>query len=110
MSKIRQKLLYCDKIATMCCINTLINILGHYIRVLPDKLYMLKKKHKKKCLYVQNIKKKDISTFIIDFNGHFNGHYILKGHYIMSKSVVPSRARKLVNVLVFYLVELYRGK
>ena len=22
MSKIRQKLLYCDKIATMCCINT----------------------------------------------------------------------------------------
>ena len=53
---------------------------------------------KKKCLYVQNIKKKGIPTVIIDFSGHFSGHFILKGHYIMSKAVVPSRARKAVNV------------
>jgi len=75
-----------------------LNTLRHYIRVLPDKLHVLKKNMKKKCLYVQNIKKKDIPTLIIDFSGHFSGHFILKGHYIMSKAVVPSRARKAVNV------------
>jgi|TARA_R100000742_G_C4184122_1_gene18280 hypothetical protein len=76
----------------------ILSTLGHSIRVLPDKLHVLKKNMKKKCLYVQNIKKKDIPTLIIDFSGHFSGHFILKGHYIMSKAVVPSRARKAVNV------------
>ena len=73
-------------------------VIWQCIRVIPDKLHVLKKNIKKKCLYVQNIKNKGIPTFIIYFSGHFSGHFILKGHYIMSKAVVPSRARKAVNV------------
>jgi len=49
---------------------------------------------KKKCLYVQKEKKIAIPMFIIDFRGHFSGHFLKKGHYIMSIVVVPPRARK----------------
>jgi len=30
----------------------------------------------------------------MDFRGHFRGHFLKKGHYIMSKAVVPPRAHK----------------
>jgi len=47
-----------------------------YIRDSGDKLVSLKKNMKKKCLYVQEEKKTIIPTFLIDFSGHFSGHFL----------------------------------
>ena len=65
-----------------------------YIRDSGDKLVSLKKNMKKKCLYVQKEKKIAIPILIINFSGHFSGHFLKKGHYIMSIAAVPPRAHK----------------
>ena len=46
-----------------------------YIRDSGDKLVSLKKNMKKKCLYVQKEKKIAIPMLLIDFSGHFSGHF-----------------------------------
>ncbi len=59
---------------------------------------LLKKNVKKKCLYVQKEKKIAIPMVIIDFSGHFSGHFFKKGHYIMSIAVVPFARARPVNI------------
>jgi len=53
---------------------------------------------KKKCLYVQKEKKIAIPMLLIDFSGHFSGHFFKKGHYIMSIAVVPFARARPVNI------------
>ena len=66
-----------------------------YYRVLTDKLDLLKKNMKKKWNNVQNKNYVAIPTIIIDFSGHFSGHFLIKWTLFYVHQWCLSRAPKL---------------
>ena len=66
-----------------------------YYRVLTDNLVSLKKNMKKKWNNVQNKNYVAIPTIIIDFSGHFSGHFLVKWTLFYVHLWCLSRAPKL---------------